>query len=530
MDTITIGDRQPLLGRLGRHSQNRAPGELVTINFQPSLPQRAAFLLACVLLYMWPALLNGGPFFFPDSSNYIRAADAAMVTLTGHSSQWSDRLTKVSTAQPAGIEPSGTTEVKPTRPVLNGRSVYYGALLYIGIESLGRYGPIFIQAAIQVLALMCILIAVPVVDESKRWRWCAIAMLAIGLLSPLPFFVSRLMPDAFTGIFVASVISLLAFWHNHSSLGRVFLILLCAVAVTFHTTHVLLALAISGGAVALNLRRWQSWTPRICLPILLVAVAGLAQLAFSNAVERSLGSAPITPPFLSARIIADGPGYKYLSARCPNVDFALCDYLDRMPQGSDTFLWSNDPENGVFSVVPADAQRNIANEDKAFYLAVLKDQPASVAGSLVRSVGEQFTTFTLDHFNYIESFRQNARQQLPRDAYSWVAQSAAFSNKVPTAPTEAMSLLTAIIGTIILAVVSVNAMNNLRKLTPVHEACVLLFIAIIANIVMCGALSTPHGRYLMRIIWLFPLGVTMLAMSRKAPANMNPEHPRELRA
>jgi hypothetical protein len=36
--------------------------------------------------------------------------------------------------------------------------------------------------------------------------------------------------------------------------------------------------------------------------------------------------------------------------------------------------------------------------------------------------------------------------------------------------------------------------------------------AIIANIMVCGGVSTPHDRYLMRLIWLLPMiGVALVS-------------------
>ncbi len=43
-----------------------------------------AFFLAIFAL-SWPAIFNGQPFFFPDTTNYIRAADRAIVTIFGNS-------------------------------------------------------------------------------------------------------------------------------------------------------------------------------------------------------------------------------------------------------------------------------------------------------------------------------------------------------------------------------------------------------------------------------------------------------------
>ena len=81
--------------------------------------------------------------------------------------------------------------------------------------------------------------------------------------------------------------------------------------------------------------------------MLAVGVAGEA--AFSAAVARVTGFAPVRPPFLSARLVEDGPGLDYLRAHCAGggASFALCRYRDRLPLASDIFLWSGAPGPGV---------------------------------------------------------------------------------------------------------------------------------------------------------------------------------------
>ena len=79
------------------------------------------------IAFLWPAMLNGGPFWFPDSSTYIRAADAAAVTLTGHRSEWSDLLVPIETKAESGLtlavqKTPGRPHWEPARPVLNGRA------------------------------------------------------------------------------------------------------------------------------------------------------------------------------------------------------------------------------------------------------------------------------------------------------------------------------------------------------------------------------------------------------------------------
>jgi hypothetical protein len=46
--------------------------------------------------------------------------------------------------------------------------------------------------------------------------------------------------------------------------------------------------------------------------------------------------------FLLARLVADGPAVDFLRETCPVRRYALCDFLDELPQSSDRFLWSKD--------------------------------------------------------------------------------------------------------------------------------------------------------------------------------------------
>ena len=55
-----------------------------------SLTKRQYMLVLFGLLLVWPAVLNRGPFLFPDTTAYLRSVDAAVVRVTGHRSAWSN--------------------------------------------------------------------------------------------------------------------------------------------------------------------------------------------------------------------------------------------------------------------------------------------------------------------------------------------------------------------------------------------------------------------------------------------------------
>ena len=85
----------------------------------------AAVLIVTAIL-LWPAYVNGEPFYMPDTSSYLRGADAAIHRLTGESSVWTQEYLR---RYPSG---PGKSEVAASAApvVLAGRSIYYGSALY----------------------------------------------------------------------------------------------------------------------------------------------------------------------------------------------------------------------------------------------------------------------------------------------------------------------------------------------------------------------------------------------------------------
>ncbi len=118
---------------------------------------RLAILIVATALMLWPALVNKGPFWFFDSSSYIRVADAAVVYVTGYQSGWSDRLEVARGQDVADSAAKDAAKVEPTRPVLLGRSIYYGFLIFLPILAFGPWGAIVLQAFISValIAFAC---------------------------------------------------------------------------------------------------------------------------------------------------------------------------------------------------------------------------------------------------------------------------------------------------------------------------------------------------------------------------------------
>ena len=104
----------------------------------------------------------------------------------------------------------------------------------------------------------------------------------------------------------------------------------------------------------------------VVLAAALVSIlAGKAYVAaFQMRTSHDLGR----PPFLMARLLADGPGREYLSRICtgPDTPFILCRFKGASLLRSDDILSEDKPDLGVFSVVKPPEQLIMEQQKGAF--------------------------------------------------------------------------------------------------------------------------------------------------------------------
>ncbi|MEO1967896.1 MAG: hypothetical protein ABGW87_04185 [Sphingomonadaceae bacterium] len=486
------------------------------------LARRLSLVLATALAFLWPALVNGGPFWFPDTSNYIRAADAATVVLTHSPSEWSDRLAwhgqqaSVQAQAPSGQ--IGTAKLVSTRPVLTGRSVYYGFLIYLPMRFGGPWAAVFLQALL-CSAFLWYCVSIAFRDRQKpRAFWSVVGIAVLAVLTPLPFYVSMLMPDVYSGLIVLGLASLIAFWPKLLRSERILLILCCGAMGSFHTTHMLLTVALGIIGVAIYLPRRKILRPLLATaPVLLIGI--IAEIAFTTAVTHALHTKPMSPPFLSARLTAAGPGTDYLRKVCSHDrdKWALCQDVAKLPLESDSFLWSEDPNGGVFQVANDVRKHRLASEDKRFALAVIESDPVGVIGNSIRSTVAQLFRFNLLNFNYPQSRVANLSNKYPPGIAKSIATTRAARNTMLTAPTVILTVLSTILS---LALLFYFLFEHFTGRKPLNRNVVaiagLLILGVLANAAICGGLSGPHARYQMRIIWLLPYAAGLLAFARAA--------------
>ena len=469
---------------------------------------RLAILIVATALMLWPALVNKGPFWFFDSSSYIRVADAAVVYVTGYQSGWSDRLEVARGQDVADSAAKDAAKVEPTRPVLLGRSIYYGFLIFLPILAFGPWGAIVLQAFISV-ALIAFCLSLMNARREHGAGLLAVVLCFLALATPLPFYVCLLMPDVVAGLLILIMVTLLVTWKRSSKWQKLVLLASAAVMVTFHITILLMAIIIGAVGVLVSSTRWDMLQKAGSF-LGVVSIGILANLAFSLAIEQALKKPAISPPFLSARMTAAGPGMGFLKASCAadSQSWELCSHLENLPQESDHFLWSRLPSRGVFQLADEEGQRRMAGQDKAFFIEVLLHDPIGVIGVSAVATLQQLVSFEFSIFNYARKHVDQIHDRYPPDAASVISQSRAAHGEMPTTVTLWAVVVVSVLSLVLLLAF---ALRDLNWRTERMQFAGFVVMALFANAAMCGALSGPHGRYQMRIIWLLPVSVLIAA-------------------
>ena len=455
-----------------------------------SEPAKGGFLFFSVawLLLLWPLFVNGAPFYSEDSGSYLRGGefgfhtgmrmiDQRLQLSTPVGSQAANVDAKASVA--AAIADSGGT-----------RSVIYSVLTYLlrwpGISLMAL-------AIAQAGAVAFMLTALRSLLAPKSGRSWAVAVAgALALFSSAAWYAAYVVPDIFAGVAIASAVILTVFFERFGLVYRIVLILLLAGSITFHGSHLPLALAtlIAGGSASFWLNRSRLGRFEFSRVLWFISPIVLASAALLGTSYVAFGEFSLNPkryPIALARSVADGPGAWHLRDHCATERYAICEIYGRNPpRDVGDFLWG---ENGVRHRASPEQMERIRAEESVIVRRAFQEYPGN---QLRRSATN--TVFQLAEFG--PGSLIFGRSLVGRDDPQLIATSPDRHDL------KRLGKLLIYLG-FAAALAVLIALR--RKLERVEVAAVAVTaVGLLANAAICGGLSAVTDRYQGRVAWVLP--------------------------
>ncbi len=467
----------------------------------------AALIVAMVAAF-------GHPTVFTDTDDYYTlghelAVDAGIIA--------PPELDEADTAQAKIDAHMGHTQMAS-------RSAVYGVFLF-AVEAVGT---LWAVTAAQALAVAWVVAVLWRVALPGRSRWGAVAAIAIvTLLTPLAFFTGFAMPDIFAAIAAVAATLLLIYPDRLGRAESWALAALLVFALAVHTSHVLMAVVLiaAGGAIllALGVDR-RRVVRRLALFAGLIVVAVAANSLYGLGIRITTGEPLRNQPFLTARLLADGPGRDYLRHACAAGEkYALCRFAKKPLADSEDILWSDLPATGVFMLSDYATRVKLEDQEGRFVVGTIAYAPGAQLVASLRNWGRQLGMVFVDDPVRDPAFYLTDPYWRQTNLPPMIARVEACGPKhtlCRSRLTVAASKLWHGAVAVIAVVVVVAALLWRRQAVAgpprrLVAAAAFLLAAVIVNAAVCGILSGPFARYQARIVWLVPLVAVLLVAGRR---------------
>jgi hypothetical protein len=402
------------------------------------------------------------------------------------------------------------------------RSPYYGILLYSAFE----IGTLWLLAAIQsLIAAWTVFALTRGVTNAKGPRVYLSVMAGLALASTLPFFTGFGMPDVFAPLGAIATAALVLCWERYNRLEIAGLIAVITASLWFHTSHILLELCLIVMTAAVLW--WFRVGPRVIalragVLMLIVASAVASDIGYHTVVKLRTGEDLHRPPFLSARVLADGPGRVYLREACAKANpYVLCRFKNNPLDDSDEILWADDPARGIFNASKIDVRIALEREEKAFVLQTILHHPLSQLLASLSNWFEQMSLVDLSeplrdpgyYFTNVywkdtslPSLIPGGHECLkhPRLCRPWISIDYALWLHSSVILLGAGFLIWRASRRDVRTLVMARRPLRPGSREALIAVAVVLGLAVVVNSAVTGILSGPFARYHARMVWIVP--------------------------
>jgi hypothetical protein len=436
------------------------------------------------LLFCWPAFYNGFPLVYGDTASYLDTIDP--------------------------------------RKTMWARQIFYTAFLRLLHWHISLWPAVLVQSLITSHLLY---LTLRVLCPALRLTTYLLVAALLTLATSLPWHTSALLPDFFTPIVVLGFF-LLAFRRPQmSNIEIAYVAALTTLAIICHLSHVPLAIGLIAVIVFIRLAlRWHERNRAATAALLIVPVlfAVSLQVGINYVVHRSFSLSPASSIWLLARFIGDGPARAYLREECPQRQFILCAYLDKLPADSDEFLWGDNSYNPVFR--QAGGYAALHDEAREIVRGTLATYPGWILRAFVENTAREFVDVgTGGWINFPPEMlgrpiTKYIEYQFP-DAYPDYLNSLQVRGRIPTGALATGHRLVVIAAALACCAFLVIAVRRRQRIYV--TLCALLLAALLGNAMVTGGISAVHDRYQTRVAWLIVLAAAVGALTCQQGARVN---------
>lgn len=408
------------------------------------------------------------------------------------------------------------------------RSPYYGIFLY----GTYRIGGLWLTATLQALACAFTLFALMrgLFGRPTPLAYLGV-MVFVAAATTLPFFAGFAMPDVLAALGAAATVALALFWDGYSRAERFGLVGVILGSLWSHTSHILLEILLIVALVPLYwLTRVKLRDGALRLGLLLACIVSAigSDMAYHQVVLMRTGEDLHRPPFLTARVLADGPGRLWLRQACQHANpYVLCAYKRDPLDNSDEILWADDPARGIFNASKIKTRILLDEEEKSFVIAAVTHYPVEQLAASLSNWWDQLNMVDLaeplrDPGYYFTNvyWRDTSLPGLIPGGKACLKQPKLCRPQlnVITLWWWHRGVILASLAFLLWRLTRPDMVSALLSRDPAPPggrraflaATALILYALLVNSAVTGILSGPFSRYNSRIIWLAPALAAML--------------------
>jgi len=435
----------------------------------------ALFAGTCLVILI-PSIINGYPILFSDTGTYIMSGMESYVPID--------------------------------------RPVFYG--LFLRVTSL--WISLWFTAITQALLVILFILTVYKYIFGSRYafRNTLISVALLSATTSLAYFTNHIVPDIFAAMVIMGIVLMVSSPKLPLWLSIILLVLLTIMNLS-HFSNLLITtgltvVALVGGLIF----RRKNWLRERAMALLFLGILSLSGWILLPTVNYSMGEGFVSSKarniFMMGNLIENGLMRSYLEETCEEKGYALCNYLDSLPDQTYTFVWEYDSPlydgdcmevTWVDCWLERDPEYGIIIEDMFARKGYLwKYIEISIRSSLTQIISYEIQSRRPEGVD--SPVRYPMEKHLKRDYDRYIS----ARQQQHDLHFKALSISQKVFVPIaFLLLVICNLVPGIRKRIPLTLRIFTLgiFLAVIVNAFVCATFSHFNPRYQSRVIWLIPM-------------------------